>query len=238
MNVRVRNFMLLLSFLLFPVTLNYLSPYLSLYGAAVGVVSGSVLFFGFLFITSIIVGRLWCGYLCPASAFQDYMKTFQSQKVKASKYGYIKYIIWVLWFGAILYFYINSTGLTINPLFMTEEVISVSRVGAYVIYYGVILIVLITNGIFGNRSFCHHLCWMAPFMIIGRKVSLLLKLPRLRLKVSSECISCNKCTKDCPMGIEVMQLVRSKNLEHSECILCGNCIDSCPKDVIKWSMSK
>jgi ferredoxin-type protein NapH len=62
---RWRMAALLISLLLFPITLFYLSPYLPVAGAAEGVVSGSLVVFGLLFIAALFVGRLWCGWVCP-----------------------------------------------------------------------------------------------------------------------------------------------------------------------------
>jgi len=76
---------------------------------------------------------------------------------------------------------------------------------------------------------------MAPFMIIGTKVSDLLKLPRLRLKLNKEsCISCKQCSKKCPMSLDVKIMVETANMENCECILCGECIDICPKKSISY----
>jgi len=58
---RVRNGVLLVSLLLFPVTMNYLSPYIIMDAASQGVINGSFVVFTALFISSLFVGRLWCG---------------------------------------------------------------------------------------------------------------------------------------------------------------------------------
>lgn len=65
---RVRQGVLLLSFILFPVLFNFLSPYLSLSAAARGAASGSLLFFSLLFAGSLLLGRAFCGWTCPGGA--------------------------------------------------------------------------------------------------------------------------------------------------------------------------
>lgn len=59
---RARKGLLLFFLLLFPIVLNFLSPYLSLSGAAQGVISGSLLFFGLLLASSLFLGRAFCGF--------------------------------------------------------------------------------------------------------------------------------------------------------------------------------
>jgi ferredoxin-type protein NapH len=76
---------------------------------------------------------------------------------------------------------------------------------------------------------------MAPFMVIGTKISNLIRLPALRLKADKDkCVKCKTCTKNCPMSLEVMEMVQRGSMKNSECILCGTCADVCPKDVIRY----
>jgi polyferredoxin len=79
---------------------------------------------------------------------------------------------------------------------------------------------------------------MAPFMILGRKLRNAVNWPALRLKADKEaCISCKKCTRNCPMSLDVNGMVQKETMENSECVLCGSCVDVCPKDVIRYSFS-
>jgi ferredoxin-type protein NapH len=94
--------------------------------------------------------------------------------------------------------------------------------------------------IFGRRSFCHHICWMAPFIILGRKARNLFLWPWLKLIAEpSACQHCNTCAENCPMSLPVEDedMVQSNKMEKAECILCGTCIDGCPANVIKYSFA-
>ena len=66
MRPKIRKTLLFVSLLLFPLTLNYLSPYVSIDGAMAGVLSGSALLFLLLFVSGLFLGRAWCGWVCPA----------------------------------------------------------------------------------------------------------------------------------------------------------------------------
>lgn len=68
---RWRRVLLLVSLVLFPVTLNYLSPYVILDAASQGIVNGSLLVFGALFLSALLLGRVWCGWLCPAGGLDE-----------------------------------------------------------------------------------------------------------------------------------------------------------------------
>ena len=73
-------------------------------------------------------------------------------------------------------------------------------------------------------------------MVIGTKIRNLFRWPALRLKANKdECISCKTCTKNCPMSLNVNEMVQKSSMRNSECILCGTCVDVCPNGVVKYS---
>jgi hypothetical protein len=53
MRQKTRAALIIAAFLSFPVTMNYLSPYIIVRGAFEGALSGSFLLFGFLFVSSL-----------------------------------------------------------------------------------------------------------------------------------------------------------------------------------------
>ena len=77
---------------------------------------------------------------------------------------------------------------------------------------------------------------MAPFMIIGTMIKNAGKWPSLHLTAEkSKCINCKKCTQNCPMSLDVNDMVQKGSMNNNECILCGTCIDNCLKNVIGFS---
>ena len=67
MRQRIRKALVIIAFLSFPVTMNFLSPYVIIDGAMNGVVNGSLIMFGLMFLSSLFFGRLWCGWICPGA---------------------------------------------------------------------------------------------------------------------------------------------------------------------------
>ena len=61
----VRRTLGLLSLLLFPITLNYFSPYIIVDSASRGVINGSLIVFTLMFVASLFVGRFWYGWHSP-----------------------------------------------------------------------------------------------------------------------------------------------------------------------------
>ena len=126
----------------------------------------------------------------------------------------------------------------IDSFFKTENGISVSSIQSYIIYYGIVCLILIPSVLFGKRVFCHYFCWMAPFMVLGTKIRRFLHLPGVHIKASekNKCISCGKCNNVCPMGIDAVNEAKNASIGNSKCIQCGACIDNCPKTILSYGM--
>ena len=234
---RIRSAILLFIFLLFPVVMNFLSPYVIIDGAFQGIISGSFIVFGALFVSSLFLGRLWCGWICPAAGLQEACFAANDRQVRGKRLNWIKWVTWVLWLGVIIMGAITAGGFNkVDFLHLTESGISVDAPQKYIIYYIVLGIVFLLSLFVGRRTFCHAGCWMAPFMITGRKIRNGLNLPALRLTAETEkCINCKKCSRVCSMSLDVNGMVQSGNMENAECILCGKCIDTCPEKVIHYA---
>lgn len=233
----LRKLILIFSFLLFPITIYYLSPYLIIHGAAEGVIVGSFIVFALMLLSSMFFGRLFCGWLCPAGGLQECCRLASDKKAKGGKLDLIKYFIWAPWILLIVFISIKAGGLKkIDFLYQTFHGISISEPQGYIIYYGVVLLIAILAITSGRRSFCHYVCWMAPFMVIGRKLSGAVKIPSIKLAVEKEkCIGCKQCNAKCPMSLEIDQMVKKGSIENPECILCGECSDVCARRVIHYS---
>ena len=68
---KVRKLLLIVAFLLFPITMWYFSPDIIIVGAMERIINGSFITFSMMLFGSIFFGRLFCGYLCPAGGLQE-----------------------------------------------------------------------------------------------------------------------------------------------------------------------
>jgi len=231
---KIRKSLLIITFLLFPAVFYYLSPYLIIDGTLKGIISGSFIYFLLLFASALFFGRAYCGWVCPSSGVQDNISQINDRKI--TKGNIIKWIIWIPWVSIIILLAVKNGGYTkIDPLYQTTYGLSIGNVYALITYLLVLALIVIPAFVIGRRSFCHSLCWMAPFMIIGRKLRNLLKFPSLQLISNSEkCTNCHTCTTNCPMSLPVEIMVNNKEMEHCECILCGTCVDGCNSNAIDF----
>ena len=236
---RIRRTFILVTFLLFPLILNFFSPYIIIDGASQGVINGSFVTFVSLFVSSLFIGRLWCAWACPAAGLQEACFAINDRPARGGRLNWIKWGIWIPWVGLIVAMAVAAGGYrTINVLHLMDTTAPGEQVFRYVIYYTVVGVVFVLSLASGRRAFCHYGCWMAPFMILGRKLRNALKWPALRLvSDAAKCTRCGKCTKACPMSLDVTGMVRQGAMENSECILCASCVDGCPKAAIRYTFS-
>jgi polyferredoxin len=221
-----------ISFFLFPATFVYFSPYVIVDASARGIVCGSFFMFILLFIGSLFFGRAFCSWGCGLGAAQEILSPIK--KKFAIKGRIIKWFIWIPWIISIIIVAIRQGGYQeINPIFRTTHGFSLGSIYTAIAYMSVLLVLLLAQFFVGKRSYCRHICWIAPFMILGTEIQKLLKIPSLKLvNTENSCISCKKCTKNYLMGLDVENMIKTNKMDNSECILCGNCADVCNKGCI------
>jgi polyferredoxin len=242
---RIRKALVILTFLSFPITMNFLSPYVIIDGAMNSIINGSLVMFGLMFIASLFLGRLWCGWVCPGGGMQEIVEPINNHPVNGKKVDWIKWLIWVPWITLIILMAVRAGGYrTIDLVYNTQGGISVAGtpdrpiIIAYIIYYFVIALFIGLATFVGRRAGCHTIYWMAPFMMIGGWIRNRFSWPSLRLKADATASAdCKKCTSNCPMSLDVNIMVQTGKMENAECILCGTCVDNCAKRAIRYTFS-
>jgi len=237
---RVRAGLLIVSFFLFPVTFYYLSPAISTFGAFQGVVTGALLLFSLQFVSAFVLGRAWCGWVCPSGGMQEACFRARDRRVAGGRWNWMKFFIWVPWLGNLVFTFARLGLKRVDPFFMTTYGFSLGSLPGIVTYVPILgLLVLLPALTIGRRAFCHYICWMAPFMILGRRLGRVLRIPTLHMKAdSAKCASCGMCTRVCPMSLEVQPMVARGAIRSSECINCGACADNCPKQAIEFGFGR
>lgn len=248
-----RKAFVITGFLLLPVVLNYLSPYLIIAGAAQAVLNGSAIVFLIFFLSSLVIGRYWCGWMCPGGGFGEICTRVQPKPVKNGRLNAIKYIfVFIPWMTVILIFLVMAGGYSSVDFFWNPgkapgdpiQIISVVEPYSYIIYYAVVGGIFVLNLAAGKRAFCHYGCWMAPFLTLGTKIKNVLKYPSYHIEAdTSLCKHCKKCNDACQMSLDVERIVNEKQFVDSvECIMCGSCVAACPTGTLKttwrWHLKK
>jgi ferredoxin-type protein NapH len=233
---KIRKGIILFSFFLFPAIFYYLSPVLIIEASLKGIINGSFILFALMFISALFFGRGYCGWVCPGAGCQEAIFSARDKRVTGG--DFIKWALWAPWVGAIVLLAVRSGGYhKIDFFYRTTHGLSIGDVQGLITYFSVLLLLIVLPAfVFGKRSFCHHLCWMAPFMILGRMVRNYFQWNSLQLKSDQEtCKHCHACTEHCPMSLPVEEMVNQGRMENAECILCGTCVDGCKERSIMFS---
>ena len=190
---------------------------------------GTFVLLGITLIIALLFRRAFCGYLCPFGAMQEFFgmlgrKIFKRQLVVNPKIDkplrWLKYIVLVLtivmaWKTSEIWVSNYDPYSALAHIFSPEELIQDSLIGF------ILLIVTIIGSIVYDRFFCKYLCPAGALFGILSKVGL------TKIKRDKDiCIGCNKCSKVCPVNIDVAKLDEVKT---AECINCNKCVNECPK---------
>lgn len=236
----IRKWILILSFILLPVTLVYISPIIILMGAAEGVATGSMLLFIANFFLSLVVARLWCGWLCPMGGWQEICSPVMKHTVQDGWRNYVKYGVTALWLALLAFLFFSAGGIrSVDPSYSTDHGLSITSLASLMVVIVIFALIFAVAYFMGRRGFCHVFCPIAALMIAGRKIRNLAGWPALQLDAdASRCIDCNKCSKECPMGLDVHGMVKEEKMENPECIVCASCADICPREAITYGIGK
>ena len=235
---RTRRIVLFLILIALPITLNYYSVFLIVQSASEGVANFSFFFWVSFALTSLVIGRLACSWICPLGAVQETLDRMAELRLKRIKYlKVIKYVLAVAWVGAIVALAISAGGYhKVNLLYNTESGVSVDSSMSLIAYYTVLLVPFLPALFLGKRAFCHYFCPWGVLNTVGTKIKNLFRWPSLNLKAdSSQCVNCKTCNRECTMSLDVNAMVQRGSMDNAECILCGSCVDNCKRGVIKYA---
>jgi len=202
-------------------------------------------------ILTIIVGRFFCGWVCPLGSLHHFVGLLARrnkktpQKIQLNRYRKaqgIKYFVLVVFLAMAAFpsmAAILQTGL-LDPISLitrsfnlvlvpiadrSANLISVPQrfyEGAWLVFVLFVTAVLLNLVI--PRFYCRFICPLgAMFGVIDR-----LAIWRIGKK-PIECVDCRLCQRDCEGGCEP-----AGNIRISECVLCFNCLDGCKHKVIGY----
>lgn len=230
-----RRTLVALLFLALPITLNYYSPYLMISGTVERVASFSLVFWVAILITSLLLGRSFCGWFCPFHGAQQLWESVRVRPLKRVRFlPIVKYVLWGLWIVAVISIAISVGGWQrFSPFYLTETGISITDPGNLITYFMLVILALAPSAL-GRRGFCRYLCPFGVWGIVGERIGAALRIPRIRLVADpSSCTGCGACTRSCPMQLPVSDMVEASTMRTTECFMCETCADACPSKAIR-----
>lgn len=184
--------------------------------------AGTTTLFFFTLAFALVFGRAFCGNLCAFGFLQELLGRISKRKLRVpakldrvlrlSKYAVLALITLTAWITLKLWISPYDPYAAFAHIWTGAELLNENLVGF------IILIVVLVASVWIDRFFCRYLCPAgALYGIVG-------KLSPFKVKHDA-CVMCGKCSKVCPMGIDVAHTDR---VTSPECIACGACVSACP----------
>jgi len=185
---------------------------------------------------SLLVGRAFCGWICPIGTLQDILtgwaRRLSGDKKKprrgiksTARYPiqvpqkvdhwlrYLKYLVLV---GVL----IASTMMVYPPLweFCPARALFSFQLTTPLLWS--VLITFVITSVLVQRFWCKYLCPLGALLAISNKIA------PLRIVIDQDrCTSCHRCEADCPVDIAPIP----ENMRSLECVQCLECIETCAR---------
>ena len=194
---------------------------------------------GLILIYGLLLGRFFCGWLCPFGFFQELLHRIPGRKLQVPVSArYIKYIILAVFVLIIPIFVYRVSGLgdpvfceficpagTLEagiPLLAANQALR-GAMGWLFTWKVILLVLTIVLSVIYFRFFCRVLCPLGAIYAICNRFSL------LKFALEPGCNDCGVCGKVCRMGLDPIRQAGT-----GECIHCLDCVRQCPQKVISY----
>ena len=188
----------------------------------------SVILMALIFILAILVGPVFCSFVCPLGSFQEFLgkigrkifkkryNRFIPQKIdnilKSFRYVALIAVVYITAKSGYLIF------AEIDPYnalfsFWSDEVSTLSLI---------VLSATAALSLVIERPWCKYACPYGALLGLSNKFRVF-KIKR----IASTCVSCNKCTAVCPMNIDVANKTIVSDLSCISCLACTS-EEKCP----------
>ncbi|UCD66421.1 MAG: 4Fe-4S binding protein, partial [Deltaproteobacteria bacterium] len=187
---------------------------------------------GFLLVT-VVLGRVWCGWLCPQTTLSDiaeWMARHLGLTVKNNRlHGQLTSKVILQGIYLFLAFLVASNLLWyfMPPRVFFARLVTLDLHYATWITFIVTGLLVYLNLALVRRLMCSDFCPYGRIQTaIVDKATLTLHLPDNELE---RCIECDSCLRACPMEIDI------RHGYQVECTNCGRCLDACRQIMTKRS---
>ncbi|MFH1402688.1 MAG: 4Fe-4S binding protein [Candidatus Altiarchaeota archaeon] len=186
---------------------------------------------GVFLLSTILFGRLFCGWLCPYGLILDAAERVSPIRGRYKIPGELK--------DPTIKLIILSGVLILAGLVEYTAFCDYCPAGAvfkgmtgHMIYTAVpvLLLTIILAMVYGRKTWCSYLC---P---LGGLMGLFTKYHVLPIRTVDACVKCLNCQKNCPMDVLVAEKYaqEGRNITDTECIKCMKCVEACPKRILRF----
>ena len=167
---------------------------------------------GFTVVTTLLFGRVFCGFLCPFGALQDFITRIVPRRLQRSlpqrihdRAIYVKYGILLLIVGLAaapaqisVYQYFEPFG---TVFYLSSSPLLWSIAGGFLVASAVV-----------PRFYCRYACPLGAALGVASFLSI------FRIRRVEQCVPCKVCEHACPTGA-----IRGPEIDFKECVRCNVC---------------
>lgn len=175
--------------------------------------------------TTLLVGVLFCGWICPLGTLQDWAYKL-GRKLKLPLFRMPYKVQRYLQLSRYILYFLLTLGVTFTVLQGTKNLSALMKGKEIALASLIVLIIFVLVGIFFNRPFCNYICTGGA----RRGLWSVIRIIGIR-RDTSRCINCKLCSKSCPMNIDV---ANTDFVRHPNCIGCMSCLSACPRKCISF----
>ncbi len=166
----------------------------------------------FTLVTTLLWGRVLCGFLCPFGALQDVLERLVPRRFRRKipqrihdRAIYVKYAI----LGLIVVLAVVASEISVFQYF--EPFGTVFFLSPSIVLWGIAIAILVASAVV-PRFYCRYIC---P---LGAALGLASLLAPFRIKRVDACANCKTCERSCPTGA-----IRGPDIDFKECVRCDIC---------------
>lgn len=247
----------LIQWLIVGMTVSPIEPSEAMETLEVGVINAGAIMFLLAFLSTLILGRFFCGWLCHVVALQDlcaYMMTsigirpkpFRSRLLIYFPFALGMYMfVWPSFKRIALAPALASVGMDwpawlrpVEPIHQYSSALIVDDFWATMPPWFIAIPFLFICGFaavyfLGAKGFCTYGCPYAAFFKPLDKVA------PLRIRVNDDCHQCGHCTSACTSNVRVNEEVLDFGMVvDAGCMKTLDCVSACPNDALSLGFGK
>ena len=171
-----------------------------------------LLFVVFTVVTTLLVGRVFCGFLCPFGVLQDFLEKVVPRKFKRELPRALHerlYLVKYVCLAAILLPALAGSRASIFSFF--EPFGTVFFLSSSIVLWAIAGGILVASAIV-PRFYCRYACPLGAALAVASTVS------PFRIRRVEHCDHCKVCEQACPTGA-----IEGPRIDFRECVRCNIC---------------
>ena len=223
-------------------TMTPLEPSEAMEFAKHSVVNAGLVFFALTILSTLILGRWFCGWACHVVALQDLSRALLLKVGIRPRPMRSRWMMWMPLVAALYMFVWPLVfRLWIGDETIVEANVELTKEGFWDTFTSSWLTAAVTFFVagfvavyfLGAKGFCTYACPYGAFFGLADRVS-----PG-RIRVTDACVGCGHCSLTCTSNVDVSTEVHDYGMVVDPgCMKCMDCVSVCPENALYFGLGK